>query len=99
MQYILLSIEILITIVLLVIRYKKYQVKKNLINPKNETWDTHNLIKSGKTKRLERERRKYTNTMVTIIAIGLVVASATLFWYSHALVEQHRKAGLISSVF
>lgn len=99
MQYILLFIEILLTVLLLFIRHIKYHEKKSLINPKSEDWETHNLIKSGKTKRLVRERQKYINTIVTIIAIGLVAICATLFWYSHLLVEQHRKDGLIGSVF
>lgn len=99
MQYILLLSEILLTVLLLFIRHKKYQNKNRLINPKREAWQTHNLIKSGKTKRLNRERQKYTNTMVIILAIGLVAICATLFWYLHLLVEQHRKDGLIGSTF
>ncbi|MBL4624330.1 MAG: hypothetical protein JKY42_04225 [Flavobacteriales bacterium] len=98
MLYFLLFIEINLTTLFLYRRIQKYRLKKNLINPNNEPKDSHNLIKSGKTKRLERERQRYVYSMVKIFAIGLVVITATLFWYSHQIVKQHRKDGLISVV-
>jgi hypothetical protein len=99
MLYLFLFIEITLTILFLYLRVRSYRVKQNLINPKNEPEDNHNLIKSGKTKRLQRERQRYINSMFKIAAIGLVVITATLFWFSHQIVEQHRKDGLISAVF
>jgi hypothetical protein len=98
MLYFIVFIEIAITLIFLYLRLKKYQDKKLLINPKNELEDSHNLVKSGKTKRLVKERDRFINSMVIILAIGLVILSATLFRHYNQVVKQHRKDGLISIV-
>jgi hypothetical protein len=87
----LLSIEIALTVLFLYLRFRNYQFKKHQINPNNDAKDNHNLIKSGRTKRLEKERERFINGVVKILAVGAVVICGTLFWHFSQKVKQHEK--------
>ena len=98
MYYLLLILQIAITTYALVWRTKKYKARKLQINPKGHPEDSHNMIKSGKTKALQRVRQKYRNHFALILAMGLAAITFTLLYNANEIVNQHRADGLLQNL-
>ena len=96
MLYVWVGIELFFTLLFLGWRYSRFQKFKQRMNPNGHPETHHNLVKTGKTKRIKRERTRYINQMVMILAIGLSAISLTMFINASEIVNQHREDGLIT---
>jgi amino acid transporter len=99
MQYLLLLSEIAVMAFFIALRMRSFKAVKRRINPQNFPEDSHNMVKTGKTKRIQAERVKYNNTMVILFTVALALVTFTLLFNASAVVDQHREDGLINEVF
>jgi hypothetical protein len=99
MEYLLLLLEIAVTAFFLIRRKRIFDAVKLRINPNNHDEQSHNMVKTGKTKRIQAARSKYHNTMVLIAAAGLALITFTLMYNAGKIANQHRKDGLVTEVY
>jgi len=95
MLYLILSIEVIVTGLLLYWRVKKFRALKQHLNPQGLDETHHTLVKTGKTKRLRKARAKHINTVVLLATMGATAVAITLFINAAAIVQAYQDEGML----